>query len=124
MILAASSWDATAITGIVTLIAGLLAGGAGLLTAFAQRNRNVVESYRDFNQDIIGDRNRLIEENKRLGDNLTRVATEYESFRKDTSREIEAYRRMLIFYGIDPDTGQRITYGPGTPPAIGAGDPG
>lgn len=124
MVLAASSWDATAITGIVTLIAGLLAGGAGLLTAFAQRNRNVVESYRDFNQDIIGDRNRLIEENKKVTESLSTLSKEFESFRNRTAREVEAYRRMLIFYGIDPDTGQKITYGPGPPPAIGAGDSG
>lgn len=113
MYLAAGGEGITTLTGVVTLICGLLAGGAGLLTSFAQRGRGVVESYKDLSADIRQERN----------DYRDRVAV-LEKAVADKEQENDRYRRLLWQHGIDPDGGPgtpHSTSGP-APPAIG--DPG
>lgn len=112
MYLAAGGEGITTLTGVVTLICGLLAGGAGLLTSFAQRGRGVVESYKDLSADIRQERN----------DYRDRVAALEKSL-ANKDQENDRYRRLLWQHGIDPDAGQATSPGP-APPAIGSGDPG
>ena len=92
MYLAAGGEGITTLTGVVTLICGLLAGGAGLLTSFAQRGRGVVESYKDLNADIRQERNDYRARTQELEKSVV-----------EKDQAIDRYRRILWQYGVDPE---------------------